>query len=1197
MSAIAHAYAQRTTALTNATTAYADVVSVASGNFTAGKKYLLWCTAQVATNSTSSTHRPNVRVKHGSTAFADSLRFVRPVVANVYSDYHWFHVWTAVSSEAITMEFASGNASGTASIDQATLLAICLSDDVTEGTDWHFDEDGTDLSPLVLATPTAGAEVTFTPGNAGDKWLVASLAQVDANTNTSNSAVSQLDRSGEATATLSSCAVEASNGSHHQDLFLNVGVLTLGNASNTFTEKASTQASANAWIRLHSKVFALNLSMFETAEIAYTAADTADLNATPLEVQTLSVTPATAGPVWVGGFFGIDGNIDIAYTLQVDSADEPATQTADAYTMRRGNDARDEPTYHISSLPTLTAAAHDVDLDVANPPASPGTNTAQYRSLWAVSMELASSGPPPPAITSLDETEGEQGQTLTVVITGTGFVSGATVSFGAGVTVLSTTFGSSTTLTCVVAVTASASTGLRDVTVTNPDTQTDTLDDGFEVIDPVLSLWTDDFNRSDGALGTNWISSGFAIASNAVTSALGAEAYWNLPTNRSIKSPDHYARIRVTLSATDSHFFGIGARCFDGASGYFARIIRKTGTDELEIGIRTGGGTFTRLDHVTHEWTNGDFLEVEVDGNSITARVRDGTTLAEVESVSVTDTTLQEVVGTPTLYASHTGSTIDDFDAGLLRVENLSHVTVGAATDTTARIAFAVTHACTVKVRYATSKSAGALVSPTTTSGVAVNGTTDNTGKIDITGLSANTVYHFEVLIDDVSHHRDTSALEFPKFTTAPATSYSGQFKIAFGSCFNGNGTVMNAVANKAPHLWLLNGDIVYTEDFGGGPSTLAEYRHIYRIAEQSGNRGVYGGTLNHVRRRTRREFASIYQRDDHEYYAGSLTDTKQALLEHLLRGNPDCTTPGDLYYNLRFGPVELFVLDTRSHRTASVFLGATQEAWLHAALQASTATFKIITTGGPVMGYASADSWAVDSDYRAERDDLFDLIETEEITGVMFWTGDRHITGAYLNKRYTAGVAGAYNHYEFLSSPVDSADYPVPSDAQTVRPIAQSGATRTSNVATINTGLVGGAVAHGIVVGETVVVSGVSDASFDGTHVVTAVTTTSVSYENTGSNVGAAAAGGGYIESQHILWQKGGIEQQFAVATFDTSVTPPTISISSYDETGTLLSARTPGGGSDDATLELTMVDLNGAVTFNPVWARGANTVIGASA
>jgi len=77
-----------------------------------------------------------------------------------------------------------------------------------------------------------------------------------------------------------------------------------------------------------------------------------------------------------------------------------------------------------------------------------------------------------------------------------------------------------------------------------------------------------------------------------------------------------------------------------------------------------------------------------------------------------------------------------------------------------------------------------------------------------------------------------------------------------------------------------------------------------------------------------------------------------------------------------------------------------------------------------------------------------------------------------------------------------------------TVAALADSGAQRATNVATITTTAV-----HGLAAGQAVAISGVSDSTFDGTHlIITAPSTTTLTYANEGDDVGAATAGGGTV-------------------------------------------------------------------------------------
>ena len=95
--------------------------------------------------------------------------------------------------------------------------------------------------------------------------------------------------------------------------------------------------------------------------------------------------------------------------------------------------------------------------------------------------------PPPPTLNSVNPNSGAQGQNLSsVILTGSSFQSGATCAFGAGITVNSCTFNSATQLTANITISSTATLGSRNVTVTNPDTQSSTLSNAFSVTLPFL---------------------------------------------------------------------------------------------------------------------------------------------------------------------------------------------------------------------------------------------------------------------------------------------------------------------------------------------------------------------------------------------------------------------------------------------------------------------------------------------------------------------------------------------------------------------------------------------------------------------------------------------------------------------------------------------------------------------------------------
>jgi len=90
-----------------------------------------------------------------------------------------------------------------------------------------------------------------------------------------------------------------------------------------------------------------------------------------------------------------------------------------------------------------------------------------------------------PVVTSVTPSFGRQGETLDLTIDGSYFQNGATVTVsGTGVTVNTVTFNSASQLVANVTIGGAAPTGLRNVTVDNPDASSGTGLNKFEVVTP-----------------------------------------------------------------------------------------------------------------------------------------------------------------------------------------------------------------------------------------------------------------------------------------------------------------------------------------------------------------------------------------------------------------------------------------------------------------------------------------------------------------------------------------------------------------------------------------------------------------------------------------------------------------------------------------------------------------------------------------
>jgi Bacterial Ig domain len=164
---------------------------------------------------------------------------------------------------------------------------------------------------------------------------------------------------------------------------------------------------------------------------------------------------------------------------------------------------------------------------------------------------------PAPAVSSVNPSSGAQGQNLTsVIIAGSNFQSGATCSFGAGITVNSCTFNSATQLTANISISASATTGTRNVTVTNPDTQSGALTNGFSVTaaGPPPPPTVSSVSPNSGAQGQNLPS--VMISGNSFQSG----ATCSFGTGITVNSCAFNSATQLTANITISSTATIGAR-------------------------------------------------------------------------------------------------------------------------------------------------------------------------------------------------------------------------------------------------------------------------------------------------------------------------------------------------------------------------------------------------------------------------------------------------------------------------------------------------------------------------------------------------------------------------------------------------------------------------------------------------------------
>lgn len=260
--------------------------------------------------------------------------------------------------------------------------------------------------------------------------------------------------------------------------------------------------------------------------------------------------------------------------------------------------------------------------------------------------------------------------------------------------------------------------------------------------------------------------------------------------------------------------------------------------------------------------------------------------------------------------------------------------------------------------------------------------------RIRLKGLSSDTDYTYVVYANE-------SRLAEGGFTTAPSYDKKGLFRLAFGSCFHKiglhNPNLINQILKRDPHAMMLLGDIAVDDRENHINLHRADYllRDVSKPWRQlSANVPLYAAW------------------DDHDYLNNDLSgipdrftkadqETLQAVW-HQNWNNPGNEHEG-IYFNTRTGPVEMIMLDTRSLRNNAErgkygsYLGMEQLAWLKETLKNSKAPFKVISSGTMWSDYISngKDSWGTWD--TVAREEIFSFIENENISGVLFVSGDRH--------------------------------------------------------------------------------------------------------------------------------------------------------------------------------------------------------------
>jgi len=302
--------------------------------------------------------------------------------------------------------------------------------------------------------------------------------------------------------------------------------------------------------------------------------------------------------------------------------------------------------------------------------------------------------------------------------------------------------------------------------------------------------------------------------------------------------------------------------------------------------------------------------------------------------------------------------------------------------------------------------------------------------KTAIAGLQPGKKFEFELMIDGKVVKRN-----YPlRFQTQPLWQWRTDppdFSVAFGSCayvnepevdrpgkpYGSDYGIFNTIASKSPDLFIWGGDNTYLRevDWDSRSGIIHRYTHTREIPEMQ---ALLGSTHNYA------------TWDDHDFGPNNADRTnrlKDVSLDvfKLFWANQTYGTDETkgVFGRFLWGDVEFFLLDDRYHRSPNdapddnkkTMFGTEQLQWLKDCLTNSSAPFKFVVNGNQVLN-ANGNYYEAMTQFTSEYQEMVSFIKKNNISGVMFLSGDRHLTELVVHNDSTF-----YPLYDFTSSALTS--------------------------------------------------------------------------------------------------------------------------------------------------------------------------------
>lgn len=270
----------------------------------------------------------------------------------------------------------------------------------------------------------------------------------------------------------------------------------------------------------------------------------------------------------------------------------------------------------------------------------------------------------------------------------------------------------------------------------------------------------------------------------------------------------------------------------------------------------------------------------------------------------------------------------------------------------------------------------------------------------DLNDLTPATTYFYYFEGNKTTLYSFTTQALWQWRTDAP------DFRVALGSCtyineeaydrpgkaYGGEYKIFSSIKSTNPNLMLWMGDNIYLRepDWSSLGGIVRRYNHTRKTPELN---ALLSSCANYA----------IW--DDHDFGPndadGSFIHKDWTLdaFKHFW-ANPSYGIPNSQGITTQFSysDVDFFLLDNRYHKVSpevkgqeSTILGEEQINWLIQALKFSRAPFKLVAVGGQFLN--TIEKFETFSTVPAERERIIKAITENNITGVVFLSGDRHCT------------------------------------------------------------------------------------------------------------------------------------------------------------------------------------------------------------